>query len=147
MNAVFSACREAAAGAATSGAPLTIVNVVSALGIVGLAARSAEACSSAGVLAATRALAAEWGPIGIRVAAIVAGPTTDWGQALEDVAGKMPLRRFVTHGDVAAAVSFLAGQDAAAVAGAALVVDGGWLAYGYREDSPREERPPERAAP
>ena len=62
LNAVFSACREAAAVATERGAPLTIVNVVSALGIVGLEARAAEACASFGLLAATKALAAEWGP-------------------------------------------------------------------------------------
>lgn len=136
LNAVFSACREAAAAATKRGTHLTIVNVVSALGIVGLEARAAEACTSAGVLAATKALAAEWGPAGIRVTAVIAGPTGEWAPTLDDLSGVMPVGRFVTSDDVAAAVSFLAGRDAAAVAGPGLIVDGGWLAYGYREDSP-----------
>jgi NAD(P)-dependent dehydrogenase (short-subunit alcohol dehydrogenase family) len=135
LNAVFSACREAAAEATRRDTRLTIINVVSALGIVGLEARAAEAAASAGVLAATKALAAEWGPAGIRVTAVVAGPTDEWAASLDDLPGRMPLRRFVTSEDVAAAVSFLAGNDAAAIAGSALLVDGGWLAYGYREDS------------
>ena len=136
LNAVFSACREAAAAATKRGTHLTIVNVVSALGIVGLEARAAEACTSAGVLAATKALAAEWGETGIRVTAVITGPTAEWARTLDDLSGLMPLGRFVTPEDVSVAVSFLAGGDAAAVAGASLIVDGGWLAYGYREDSP-----------
>jgi len=135
LNAVFSACREAAAAATTRGTPLTIINVVSALGMVGLEACAAEACSAAGVLAATKALAAEWGPTGIRVAAVVAGPTDEWAGTLEALRGVVPLSRFVTSEDIAAAVSFLAGPDAAAIAGPSLIVDGGWLSYGYREDT------------
>ena len=136
LNAVFSACREAAAVATERGAPLTIVNVVSALGIVGLEARAAEACASFGLLAATKALAAEWGPHGIRVAAVAAGPTTEWANSIDELPGRMPLGRFVTFDDVAAAVSFLVSREASAVAGSGLIVDGGWLADGYREDSP-----------
>lgn len=136
LNSVFSSCREAAAAATKRGTSLTIVNVVSALGIVGLEARAAEACSSAGVLAATKALAAEWGSAGTRVTAVIAGPTADWASSPADVAGVIPLGRFVTPEDVAATVSFLAGSDASAIAGSALILDGGWLAYGYREDSP-----------
>jgi meso-butanediol dehydrogenase/(S,S)-butanediol dehydrogenase/diacetyl reductase len=136
LNSVFSACREAAASAVKRGGALNIINVVSTLGIVGLEARSAEACSSAGVLAATKALAAEWGPTGIRVTPVVAGPTADWAETPGDLAGVIPLGRFVTSEEIAAAVSFLAGSDASGITGSALTIDGGWLAYGYREDTP-----------
>jgi 3-oxoacyl-[acyl-carrier protein] reductase len=136
LNSAFSACREAAAAAVERGGALSIINVVSALGIVGLEARSAEACNSAGVLAAAKALAAEWGPAGIRVAAVVAGPTRDWAGTPGDVAGVIPVGRFVTSEEIADAVSFLAGPDASAITGSALTIDGGWLAYGYREDTP-----------
>jgi len=135
LNSIFSACREAAALAVSTGAQLTIINVVSALGLVGLPKRAAEACSSAGILAASKALAAEWGPLGIRVGTIVAGPTAEWGIDLADMPGRIPLGRFVAPEDVAAAVSYAAGEHAAVLAGHAITIDGGWLAYGYREDT------------
>jgi len=135
LNSIFSVCREAGAVAVSSGAALTIINVVSALAVVGLSARAAEACNSAGILAASKALAAEWGPLGIRVGTIVTGPTAEWGIDGADMPGRIPLGRFVAPEDVAAAVSYAAGEDAAVLAGHAVTIDGGWLAYGYREDT------------
>jgi 2-dehydro-3-deoxy-D-gluconate 5-dehydrogenase len=133
----FSACREAARLAVRDGAALTIVHVASVLAEVGLAGRSADACVSAGLVAMTKALAAEWAPEGIRVVAVLVGPTTDWTEEQGgpvDVPGVLPAGRLVTAEDVAAGVSALIDPSLEVVNGHALVVDGGWLAHGWRRD-------------
>jgi NAD(P)-dependent dehydrogenase (short-subunit alcohol dehydrogenase family) len=45
----------------------------------------------------------------------------------DDIVGQVPMARFAAPGDIAAAVAFLADDDAAGfVNGVALPVDGGW---------------------
>jgi NAD(P)-dependent dehydrogenase (short-subunit alcohol dehydrogenase family) len=137
LHGVFSACREAARTATDLGTKLTVVNIVSTLAMVGLPGRAAEACVSAGVLAATKALAAEWGPLGIRVVAIMVGPTGSWlssSRSMGEVPGVLPLGVLVSDDDVANAVAVMAGPDAVAVSGQALIVDAGWLAHGWRRE-------------
>jgi NAD(P)-dependent dehydrogenase (short-subunit alcohol dehydrogenase family) len=137
LNGVFSACREAARAAIGAAQPLTIVNVISVLASVGLPNRAGEACASAGVLAATKALAAEWGPMGVRVTAVMVGPTDSWldeGEEIERIPGVLPLGRTIAPDDVAAAVTAVAGSDLAAATGQAVIVDSGWLAHGWRRD-------------
>ena len=137
LNGLFSACREAARIAIGRRECLTIVNIISALASVGLAGKAAEACVSAGVLAATKALAAEWGPSRVRVVAVMVGPTDEWldgSGSLDSVPGVVPLGRTVSHEAVAAAVSVLVGPDLIGLTGQAVIVDGGWLAHGWRRD-------------
>jgi NAD(P)-dependent dehydrogenase (short-subunit alcohol dehydrogenase family) len=45
------------------------------------------------------------------------------------VRSRTPFARFGEPGDVAAAVAFLASDDATYISGATLMVDGGWMAY------------------
>lgn len=137
IHTVFSACREAARSAHSAGRPLVIVNVVTVMAMVGLEGRAAEACVSAGVLAATKALAAEWGPMGIRASTVVVGPTDSWPTTtgtLDEIPGVIPLGNTVGADDVAGAVSLVASSDAAASTGQAFIVDGGWLAHGWRRE-------------
>lgn len=108
----------------------------SQLGAVGAAWESAYCAAKAGVDGLTRALAVELAPAGIRVNAVaptvVTTPRTD--AALSDpdlwatILGRIPLGRFATGTDVAAAVLFLASPAAAMVTGVVLPVDGGWVA-------------------
>jgi NAD(P)-dependent dehydrogenase (short-subunit alcohol dehydrogenase family) len=76
--------------------------------------------------------AAEFGPSGVRVNAVSPGPTrtegTGDGIGLEAVAAALPARRLGEPHEVAAAVAFLAGDEAAYVHGAILPVDGGAIA-------------------
>jgi NAD(P)-dependent dehydrogenase (short-subunit alcohol dehydrogenase family) len=84
----------------------------------------------------TRALACEWGPMGIRVNAVA--PTfsrTQLTSALladnamvEQLLEATPMGRFVEPEEVAAAIAFLASDAAAMITGAILPVDGGWIA-------------------
>lgn len=114
-----------------------IVNVSSNLAIVGRGERVAYAASKAGVLGMTRAMAAEWGPMGIRVNAVAPGTTrTDriedilrQGKSTEEAyLRRIPLGRIGTPKEIAAVVLFLASEEAAYVHGATIVVDGGTAA-------------------
>ncbi len=141
LHGAFSASREAVRSAQAADRRLTIVNVVSVSAVIGVTGRIVEASVSAAVLAMTHALAAEWGPVGVRVAAVMVGPTDAWtvdGGASSDrdpmagIDGVFPLGRTVTDEDVATAVANLASPESAAQTGQAVVVDAGWLADGWR---------------
>ena len=91
------------------------------------------AALKAGVLGLTRAAAVELSPLRIRVNAVVPGMVgTEASKAQLDATtlatreAAMPLGRFGDPRDIAAAVAFLASDDARYVQGTQLVVDGGW---------------------
>ncbi|KAF2227075.1 hypothetical protein BDZ85DRAFT_174787, partial [Elsinoe ampelina] len=90
-----------------------IVNVASLLGTHGGMGSAAYAASKAGVVGFTRALAAELGPSGVRVNAVLPGYVqTDMTDAMtpearEQAAARIPLKRFGTADEVADAVLFL----------------------------------------
>lgn len=87
------------------------------------------------MIAATRAMAIELAPFGIRVNAInpVAGETpllaTFMGQDTPEIRAKflasIPIGRFSTPADIAAAAAFLCSDEASMITGVALEVDGG----------------------
>jgi 3-oxoacyl-[acyl-carrier protein] reductase len=117
--------------AAQSGA---IVNVASVAGLVGIAGQTNYAASKGGLLAFTRALAAELGSKGIRVNAVVPGfIDTDMTavmprQIKRQNLDRILLKRFGACDEVARVVAFLASDDASYIAGQAIVVDGGLTA-------------------
>lgn len=139
VNAVFSACREAARLALETGTTLAVVNVVSVLGESALAGSASVACTSSAVIAVTQAFAIEWGAHNFKVSAVMVGPSGSPDGAedsLETFVGYRPLSKPLEPVDVAAAVAFLAGPEAPSVTGQALVVDSGWLAYGWHRGGP-----------
>jgi NAD(P)-dependent dehydrogenase (short-subunit alcohol dehydrogenase family) len=114
--------------------PGLIINVGSTHGIVGYAKRGAYGISKAAVMHMTRMLAVEWAEHGIRVNAIAPGRVETASrradglsdpQTLERALKRVPLGRFCTEADVAAAVSYLASPQAAYITGHTLVLDGG----------------------
>ncbi|KFY85662.1 hypothetical protein V500_08229 [Pseudogymnoascus sp. VKM F-4518 (FW-2643)] len=94
-----------------------IINIASLLGVKGGRGSSVYAASKAGILGFTRALAAEAGPSGVRVNAVVPGyieteMTSGMDPALfESTKNAIPLQRFGTAEEVADAAFFLAANQ------------------------------------
>ena len=113
----------------------SIVNMSSAGAGVGVAGMAVYGATKGAVEAFTRALAAEWGPKGVRVNAVAPGVirTDMWEAGLaidgveEWITKHTPLRRVGDPLDVAGAVAFLASDAAAFISGQVLRVDGGAL--------------------
>ena len=94
---------------------------------------AAYAASKAGLIGLTQALAAEFGPQGVRVNAVLPGAVeTDMFFAANDTADKQDfvtrlhaLKRVAQPEEIARAVLYLASDDASFVTGTASLVDGG----------------------
>jgi NAD(P)-dependent dehydrogenase (short-subunit alcohol dehydrogenase family) len=116
----------------------SIVNVASVAGLAGISHRSAYNASKHGLIGLTRTLAAEWGGRGVRVNAVCPAwiktemDDADQGSGAysdQDIIDRVPMARFAKPDEVAQAIVFLADSDKSGyVNGAALRVDGGWLA-------------------
>jgi NAD(P)-dependent dehydrogenase (short-subunit alcohol dehydrogenase family) len=116
----------------------SIVNVASVAGLAGISHRSAYNASKHGLIGLTRTLAAEWGGRGVRVNAVCPAwiktemDVADQGSGAysdQDIIDRVPMARFARPDEVAQAIVFLADSDKSGyVNGAALTVDGGWLA-------------------
>jgi NAD(P)-dependent dehydrogenase (short-subunit alcohol dehydrogenase family) len=115
----------------------SMVLVASDAGVWGETPIAAYSVSKRAVIMLTRMLAVESGPDGVRVNAVCPGDTepgmvtTVGGRdALPDTSQwtRPPLGRLVHARDVAAAVSFLASEEARTITGADLLIDGGMRA-------------------
>jgi 3-oxoacyl-[acyl-carrier protein] reductase len=108
-----------------------IINIASVVGQAGSAGQANYAASKGGLIALTKALAQEMASRSITVNAIAPGYiATDMTSVLpEDVKQKIlatvPLGRMGRPEDIAAAVKFLASEDAAYITGQVLAVNGG----------------------
>jgi len=108
-----------------------IVAVSSVAGSSGSAGQANYAAAKAGLVGLTRSVARELASRNVTANVVEPGPittamTNDLPEARRDeLAGQVPLRRFGTADEVAAAVAFLCSDAAAYITGAVLPVDGG----------------------
>jgi NAD(P)-dependent dehydrogenase (short-subunit alcohol dehydrogenase family) len=113
-----------------------IVNIASVAGLVAFPARAAYSITKAAVIQVTRVIAVDYGHQGIRSVALCPGvidtPMTYWRLAQpalrEEVLTRIPQRTIGTVSDVVGAAAFFASDEARYCNGAAIPIDGGYLA-------------------
>ena len=120
-----------------------IVNIGSVASRIGYPLRTPYAATKWGMVGLSHSLAAELGPYGIRVNAILPGPIQGdrldsvvasraeaEGRSFEDQMGQytamVPLRRLVSEEEVAESVTFIASEAASGITGQAFTVCGGF---------------------
>ncbi len=127
-------CAQAAAKQMAGGG--AIINLCSLTTEVGIPTAVPYGSSKTGLLGMTRALAAEWAPLGIRVNAIAPGyfrtamteafyANEGWQHAMR---AKIPMGRFGDLKDLDGIAVFLASEASAYITGQCFPVDGGFLA-------------------
>jgi 3-oxoacyl-[acyl-carrier protein] reductase len=105
-----------------------IINIASLSGIKGMPGQTNYSATKAGLIGATKALAQEVGRRGVTVNAVAPGfIKTDMTEGIqeEDFKKMIPINRFGTPEEVAAAVGFLASKDASYITGETISVNGG----------------------
>jgi 3-oxoacyl-[acyl-carrier protein] reductase len=130
LSSTFYTCRAAARGMMKrrGGA---IVNISSIVGVHGNWGQTNYAASKAGIIGFTKSLARELGSRGVRANVIAPGyvktALTDAipEEARETMLASTPLGRLGDPENVAAAVRFLASDEASFITGEVLLVDGG----------------------
>ena len=117
-----------------------IVNVASVAGMRAVGrGRTAYGTSKGAVIALTRQMAVELAEHGVTANAVAPGPVdTPMTRELhterfrQEYCNAIPMNRYGTPGEIAAAVMYLVSDDAAYTSGVTLPVDGGFLASGAR---------------
>lgn len=110
-----------------------IINISSIWGQVGSSCEVAYSAAKAGVIGLTKALAKELAPSGINVNAVAPGiidTSMNAGLTVEEInefVSNVPLGRIGTPDEIAAAVMFLASDEADYITGQVLGVNGGYV--------------------
>ncbi len=132
LNGTFNASRAAFELLQKAGDAL-ILNISATLHYHGTPRQIHASAAKAGVDAVTKNLAVEWGRFGIRVCGIAPGPIADTegmkrlapGEVGDKARAAIPVGRFGSIEEIAAAAVFLRSPAAAYISGHVLVVDGG----------------------
>ncbi|MDP9836391.1 NAD(P)-dependent dehydrogenase (short-subunit alcohol dehydrogenase family) [Neorhizobium huautlense] len=136
LRAALITCQEFGRARVAAGGGGAIVNITSIAGHRGFTEHLCYAASKAGLEGATRVLAKEFGPHGIRVNAVAPTITLTelalaaWSDPAKSapMMVRHPIGRFAEVDDVARTIATLLSPDTAMVNGAVLSVDGGFLA-------------------
>jgi meso-butanediol dehydrogenase/(S,S)-butanediol dehydrogenase/diacetyl reductase len=116
----------------------SIVNTASISGLGGDPGLAAYNAAKGGVVNLTRSMAVDYGHDGVRVNAVAPGPIAtplltpalDANPKLRDIYNeRIPVGRIGQPEDIAAAILFLASDDAAFISGVTLPVDGGLTSW------------------
>jgi NAD(P)-dependent dehydrogenase (short-subunit alcohol dehydrogenase family) len=134
LTSVMRTCRAASTRMVDGGSIVCVSSVAGA--VLGWSDHVAHAAAKASVVGLARSLAAELGPRDIRVNVVLPGlvtvpssmPSGDERPAAASAARRVPLGRVGDAHEIAAAIRFLASDEATYVSGEALVVDGGFSA-------------------
>lgn len=117
-----------------------IINIASISGLRASAGRTAYGTSKAALIGLTRQMSIELAPLGITANGIAPGPVDTpmtyilhSAVARENFARAVPTGRYAAPDEIAAAVAFLASEDASYINGQTIPVDGGFLAAGVLE--------------
>lgn len=111
----------------------SIINIASVVGITGNAGQANYAASKAGVIGLTKSVAKELSARGIRCNAVAPGyiqtemTAVLSEEVLNNIMSMIPLNRPGKPEDVAALVSFLAGEESSYITGQVMNVDGGMV--------------------
>ena len=111
----------------------SIINISTMAATIGMNGLATYGASKAAVESLTKAWTAEYAAQGVRVNTVAPGPTRTpasaaMGDMFDVLASSTPAGRGATPEEIAAAVSFLASDEASFVYGAILPADGGRVA-------------------
>jgi len=137
-KAMYTTCRTFLPGMLAKGKG-SIVNMASvASSVKGVPNRFAYSASKAAVIGLTKSIASDFVGKGIRCNAVCPGTvdspslherlraTGDYEKAMKDFIARQPMGRIATADEVAALVTYLAGDEAGFTTGQIHVIDGGW---------------------
>lgn len=132
LDSVFFGMQEAARRMIAEGRAGSIISIASLAGLVASPLHTPYGVAKAGVIHATKLMAAQLGPMGVRVNCIAPGYIATnltygflAGPDAETLRSQLPLRRFGEPKDIDGPFLLLASEAGALMTGAVLVVDSG----------------------